>query len=120
MQLRPARAAGDDEAGLLENPQVLHHAEAGHLELGLELGERTAVALEEPVEQMAAGRIGECPEDLVVVHARIIGDQMVTCQAEGDRSPCRIQHAWPTCRTSSIPTAISSSAGSASTAVVAS
>jgi hypothetical protein len=47
---------------------VLHHAEAGHLELGLELRERAAVALEEPVEEMAPGWVGKRLEDLVVVH----------------------------------------------------
>jgi hypothetical protein len=47
---------------------MLHHAEAGHLELGLELCERAAVALEEPVEEMAPRRVGERLEDLVVVH----------------------------------------------------
>ena len=59
--------AGDDEARLLEDAQVLHDAEARHLELGLELRERAAVALEEPVEEMPARRIGERPEDPVVV-----------------------------------------------------
>ncbi len=68
VQLLPARPAGDDEAGVLEHAQVLHDAEAGHLELGLELRERAAVALEEPVEQMAPGRVGKRLEDLVVVH----------------------------------------------------
>ena len=80
MQLLPALPAGDDEPGLLEQAQVLHHAEARHLQVGLELPERAAVALEEPVEQEAPRRIGERLEDPVVVHARIICDQMVTCQ----------------------------------------
>ena len=75
MQLLPARAASDDEARVLEDAQVLHHTEPRHLELRLELRERTAVALEEPVEEMPARRIGKRPEDpVVVVHARIIGD----------------------------------------------
>ena len=47
---------------------MLHHAEARHLQLRLELGERSAVTLEEPVEEMAPGRVGERLEDLVVVH----------------------------------------------------
>jgi hypothetical protein len=46
---------------------VLHHAEPGHLELGLELRERAAVTLEEPVEQVAPRRIGERLEDPVVL-----------------------------------------------------
>src|SRR5207344_1405531 len=32
-------AAGDDEPRVLEDAQVLHHAEAGHLQLRLELGQ---------------------------------------------------------------------------------
>ena len=68
VQLLPALPAGDDEPGVLEHAEVLHDAEAGHLELGLELRERAAVALEEPVEEMAPGRVGERLEDLVVVH----------------------------------------------------
>ena len=68
VELLPALPAGDDEPGVLEHAQVLHHAEAGHLELGLELRERAAVTLEEPVEQVAPRRVGERLEDLVVVH----------------------------------------------------
>ena len=59
---------GDDETGVLEQAQVLHHAEAGHLQLGLELPERAAVALVEAVEQEPPCRIGKRPEDPVVVH----------------------------------------------------
>ena len=75
VQLLPARAARDDEARVLEDAQVLHHAEPRHLELRLELRERAAVALEEPVEEMPARRVGQRPEDpVVVVHGRMIGD----------------------------------------------
>ena len=63
---RPDRRR-DDEVRLLEHPQVLHDAEAGHLQLGLELGQRAAVAHEEAVEQEAAGRVGERLEHAVVV-----------------------------------------------------
>ena len=70
VELLPARSARDDETGLFEDAQVLHHAEARHLQLGLELGQRAAVTLEEPVEQEPARRIGECLEHaVVVVHA---------------------------------------------------
>ena len=80
-QLLPARPASDHESRLLEEAQVLHHAEPGHLQLGLELGERAAVTHKEPVEQEAPRRVGQRLEDTVVVgHAAIIGDQMVTCQ----------------------------------------
>ena len=47
--------------------QVLHDAEARHLQLGLELGQRAAVTRVEPVEQEAARRVGECLEYAVVV-----------------------------------------------------
>jgi hypothetical protein len=79
--LLPSRPANDDEAGAFEDAQVLHHAEARHRQLGLELGERPPIADEEPIEQIATRRIRERLEHAVVVsHTRIICDQMVTCQ----------------------------------------
>ena len=57
----------DDEAGVLQHPQVLHHAEARHLQLGLELRQRAAVTREEPVEQEATRRVGQRLEHTVVV-----------------------------------------------------
>jgi hypothetical protein len=70
VQLLPPRSARDDEPGVLEQPQVLHDPEAGHLQLGRELRERAAVTLEEPVEQEAPRRVGERAEyEVVVVHA---------------------------------------------------
>ncbi len=86
VELLPARPARDDEPGVLEHAQVLHDPEAGHLQLGLELGERAAVALEEPVEEKAPGRVGERLEDQVVVgHRDEIGDQElhVNCENAG-------------------------------------
>src|SRR6266850_892444 len=68
VQLLPAPAARDDEACLLQDLEVLHDPEARHLQLRLELGERAAVTLEEPVEEMPARRISECLEDGIVVH----------------------------------------------------
>ena len=67
VQLLPARAARDDEPPFLEHPEVLHDAEAGHLQLGLELRERAAVTFEEPVEQQPPRRIRQRLEDAVVV-----------------------------------------------------
>ena len=79
--LLPARAACHDEPCLLQHAQVLHHAEARHLEVGVELGERAAVTLVEPVEEMPPGGVCERLEDeIVVTHVAIIGDHMVTCQ----------------------------------------
>ena len=69
VELLPTCFAGDHEARVFEHAQMLHDAEPGHLHLGLELGERAAVTLEEPVEEMAARRIGECLEHGIVVHA---------------------------------------------------
>jgi hypothetical protein len=70
VELLPPFPARDDEPGLLEEAQVLHDPEARHLDLRLELGERSAVTLEEPVEEMPAGGIGERPEhEVVVSHA---------------------------------------------------
>ena len=62
---------------------MLHDTEAGHLQLGLELGQRAAVTLEEPVEQEPPRRVGERLEHTVVVcHGLIIRDHIVTCQAQ--------------------------------------
>jgi hypothetical protein len=81
VQLLPARPARDDQAGIFEHAQVLHDAEARHLQLRLEICERAAVTDKEPVEEEAARRVGECLEDAVVVHPPSICDQIVTCQA---------------------------------------
>ena len=72
VQLLPAPPPGDDEAGVLELLQVLHHPEARHLEPRLELVERLAVVPEELVEQAPPGRVGQRLEHLV--HAPRIGD----------------------------------------------
>jgi hypothetical protein len=86
VQLFPARPARDDEARVFEHAEVLHDAEARHLQLGLELRERAAVTRKEPVEQEAPRRVGKRPEHPIVVrHGRIICDQMVTCQTWSDR-----------------------------------
>ena len=68
--LLSAGAPGDDEPRVLEHAQMLHHSEAGHLDALLQLPERPAVVLEEPVEQMPPGRIGQRLEDSVIVHRR--------------------------------------------------
>ena len=51
MQFLPALPARDYEPCVLEDSQVLHDAEARHLQLRLELGQRAAVTLKEQVEQ---------------------------------------------------------------------
>jgi hypothetical protein len=71
VQLLPPRAARRHQARVLQQAQVLHHAEARHRELRLELGQRAPVAREEPVEEVPPGRIGERLEHAVVVrHVR--------------------------------------------------
>jgi hypothetical protein len=67
VQLLPARPAGDHETRVFEGAKVLHDAEAGHLQVGLQLGERAAVALEEPVQQVTPRRVGQRLEHPVVV-----------------------------------------------------
>jgi hypothetical protein len=69
VQLLAARSPGEDEPRVFEDAQVLHDAEARHLQLRLELGERAAVTREEPVEQVAPRRVRQRPEHAVVVHA---------------------------------------------------
>ena len=69
VELLATGASGHDHARPLQDPQVLHHPEPAHLHAFEELGERAAVALEEPVEKVAPGGVGKRPEDPVVVHA---------------------------------------------------
>jgi hypothetical protein len=67
VELLPALLAGDDEPRLLQHLQVLHDPEAGHRELGLQLGQRAAVTREEQVEQEATRGVGKRLEHAVVV-----------------------------------------------------
>jgi hypothetical protein len=62
MQLLATAAFRDNEPGILEHAQVLHHPETCHRESLLQLAERLAVPLEELVEQLPARRIRECLE----------------------------------------------------------
>ena len=55
------------QTGLFEHLEVLHHAEARHLELAVELGQRAAVPFEQEIQQMPPRGIGERPEDEIVV-----------------------------------------------------
>jgi hypothetical protein len=81
VQLLAARSASEDETRIFEDAKMLHHAEARHLQLGLELSERAAVTREEPIEEVTPRRISQCPEHAVVVHTKTICDLIVTCQA---------------------------------------
>ena len=63
---------------LLEDLQVLHHAEARHRQPPFERRQRLTVLLEQQVEQAAARRVRQRLEHLV--HAGSICDLLVTCQ----------------------------------------
>lgn len=67
MQLLPAGPAGHDKARFFEHAQVLHDTEATHLQLGLQLRERAAIAREEQVKQEATARVRERLEHAVVI-----------------------------------------------------
>ena len=88
MVLVPPHPPSADEARVLEHPEVLHDPEPRHLQLALELGERAAVTLEEPVEEQPARGIGEGSEHkgVIVRHRRTIRDRKVTCQAIASRA----------------------------------
>src|SRR5439155_17615906 len=64
----------------LEDAQVLHHPEAGHVDALAQLAQRLPVPPEQPVQQLAPVGVGEGLEH--VVHAPLC-DQMVTCQPAG-------------------------------------
>ena len=69
MQLATAGAAGRDEICRLQHTQVLHDAEAGHSRQGrLQLLQRLAVALEEPIEEDPPVDVGQRPEGRLVIH----------------------------------------------------
>ena len=72
MQLLPTRPPRDDEPRVFEHAQVLHDAEARHLQLGLELGERTAVTHKEPVEQKSTGGMSERFKHTVVIGRTVV------------------------------------------------
>ena len=66
VRVRP-RLSADDEAGVLEDADVLHHAEPAH-GVGEPVGQLAhglAVALEQGVEDLASGRVGERSEHLI-------------------------------------------------------
>ncbi len=70
VEFHSTRPAAGHEVGSLEDSEMFHHAEARHPgQHYAQLAERLRVAFEETVEQMAASRVGEGSED-VVVHAR--------------------------------------------------
>src|SRR4029077_20979340 len=67
VELLPAAPARDHEIGLLQQPEVLHDAEARHGQALLERTQRLPVLLEELVEQSSPGRVAERLEHLIHV-----------------------------------------------------
>ncbi len=67
MQHLPTRSSCHEESRVLEDAQVLHHAEARHLQLGLQLGQPAGVTQVELIEQKSTRGVGDCPEHAVVV-----------------------------------------------------
>ena len=65
VELLATLAPRRDEIRLLEHPQVLHHAEAGHRQALLERRQCLPVLGEELVEELAPRRIGKRPEHRV-------------------------------------------------------
>ena len=66
MVLAAPLLAGCDEPRPLQDPEVAHHAKAGHLrKVGAELSQRLAVLFEQHVEQESPARIVERLENLI-------------------------------------------------------
>ncbi|MET3172489.1 UNVERIFIED_ORG: hypothetical protein ABIB52_000313 [Arthrobacter sp. UYCu721] len=72
VEFLPAPTAGDHQAGVLQQLEVLHDPVAGHVEALLQRVQGLPVFLEEFIEQVAAGGVGEGLE--YGVHAFRIGD----------------------------------------------
>jgi hypothetical protein len=83
VELLAAAAPGRDQVRVLEHLEVFHHAEAGHRQPCLELGQRLPVVGEELVEELPPRRVGERLEHRI--HARTICDHLVTCQLTAER-----------------------------------
>ena len=79
VELLPALPSRGDDAGVLQDAEVLGDAEPGHLRPGLDevrqLRERAAVPLEERVHQQPADGICQRLEHEVVVHTATICDR---------------------------------------------
>jgi len=61
--LEPPIPAGDDEVGLLQDPEVFHHSEPRHAEALFELVERQSAPVAQGVEQLASRRVAQRLED---------------------------------------------------------
>ena len=81
---------GDDEAGMLQNLEMLHDAKARSSPPELQVLQRPAVALKEQVQEEATRWVGKSPEYVIVVHIQAIGDRVVTCQILIQRERCEV------------------------------
>lgn len=68
VQFLAAPPLRDHQARLLQHSQVLHHPEPGHVEAGLEGGQRLAVLVEERIQEAPPGRIRQRLEYIVRIH----------------------------------------------------
>jgi hypothetical protein len=68
--LRPSDSLGGNEIRVLQHPEVVHHAVAGHCrQMGTQLSECLAILVEESVEQRSPTSIVERTKDIVeIVH----------------------------------------------------
>jgi hypothetical protein len=89
VQLLPAAADRRDQAGRLQQGEVLADGLARHVEAGAQLAQGLAVAGVQAVEQPAPARIGQRPEHVV---ARVIGSHL----AADIRQPhgCMSSRSW--------------------------
>ena len=78
VQLLPTATPTHDEAGLLEQAEMLGHGDPRHVVSGGQGHQGLAVALEECVEQCPSSGIGKRSEHRF--HQSTIGNQMVSCQ----------------------------------------
>ena len=67
MQFLAAAPLADDKAGLLQQLQVLHHAEARHRQPLLERAQRLPVLLEQLIEQASTCRVRKGSEHVIHV-----------------------------------------------------
>src|SRR5688500_13188031 len=67
VELHAPPPARDHEARFFEHLEMLHHAEARHLELPLELAQRLPVPLVQQIEQEASRRIAQRLEHQILV-----------------------------------------------------
>ena len=80
MQFFTPNFAGRDQAGLLQDAQVLHRTKTRHGQVCAQFGEALPVGFGEQIEKMAAMVIGQSLEHMFYFHTLIIRYQMVTCQ----------------------------------------